>query len=118
MNDTDLDDRANGLLDWQWRAYPNGHRDRRNLVIHALTVPLFCAGNLAVLLTPAIGILGLFGALAMVIAVALQGRGHRRERVAPLPFRGPLDVVVRLFVEQWVTFPRFVLSGRFAAAWR
>jgi hypothetical protein len=54
----------------------------------------------------------------MVGAVALQGRGHRLEGVAPIPFRGPIDVVSRIFVEQWVTFPRYVLSGGLARAWR
>jgi hypothetical protein len=50
--------------------------------------------------------------------MAVQGRGHRLEKNAPVPFRGPLDVLARIFVEQWVTFPRFVLSGGFARAWR
>jgi hypothetical protein len=54
----------------------------------------------------------------MALAVALQGRGHAVERTSPAPFRGPLDVVARLFAEQWITFPRFVLSGGFARAWR
>lgn len=30
----------------------------------------------------------------------------------------PLDVVVRIFTEQWVKFPRFVASGGFARAWK
>ena len=38
--------------------------------------------------------------------------------MAPIPFRGPIDVGSRIFVEQWVTFPRFVLSGGLAQAWR
>ena len=50
-------------------------------------------------------------------AVAAQGRGHGREAVRPVPFRGAADVAVRIVVEQWVTFPRFVLSGGFARAW-
>ena len=47
-----------------------------------------------------------------------QGRTHRLERTAPSPFRGPGDVVARIFAEQWFTFPRFVASGGFARAWR
>lgn len=54
----------------------------------------------------------------MAAAVAAQGRGHAREATRPVPFRGAADVAVRIVVEQWVTFPRFVLSGGFAAAWR
>jgi hypothetical protein len=38
--------------------------------------------------------------------------------VKPVPFRGPLDVLVRIFAEQFVTFPRFVLTGGLARAWR
>lgn len=35
-----------------------------------------------------------------------------------MPFRSPFDVLARLVVEPWVTFPRFVLSGGFVRAWR
>lgn len=49
---------------------------------------------------------------------AMQGRGHRLESTAPVPFAGPFDVISRIFVEQLVTFPRFVLSGEFVRAWR
>ena len=48
--------------------------------------------------------------------MAMQGRGHRRER--PAPFAGALDMILRIFAEQLITFPRFVLSGEFARAWR
>jgi len=41
----------------------------------------------------------------------LEGRGHARESERPTPFDGPLDFASRFFVEQWITFPRFVLSG-------
>jgi hypothetical protein len=106
-------------LAWQWALYPDGHTDRANLVLHALMVPLFLAGTLALLASPVLGArLAACGAASMVVAVAAQGRGHKREKVAPVPFRGPLDVVARLFLEQWVTFPRFVLTGAFARAWR
>lgn len=118
MSEVD-DARPGGLLAWQLARYPDNHTDRTSLVIHAVTVPLFWFGTLALLgpaaghWTPAVG-----GLVACIVAVALQGRGHRRERVPPIPFRGPLDVVVRIVVEQWITFPRFVLGGGFSQAWR
>jgi hypothetical protein len=62
--------------------------------------------------------LGLAGLLTMGLAMAVQGRGHGMEAVAPVPFTGPLDFVTRIMAEQWVTFPRFVLSGGFGRAWR
>ena len=38
-------------------------------------------------------------------------RNRRRERETPVPFDGAVDFVSRFVAEQWVTFPRFVLSG-------
>jgi hypothetical protein len=50
--------------------------------------------------------------------LAVQGRGHAAEAARSVAFRGPGDFAARFFVEQWVTFQRFVLSGGFAQAWR
>ncbi len=108
------------LLRWQWEGYPRYHQSRANLLIHIVAVPLFLLGTIAlvaavlqlslVLLAVAIG--------CIVVAVALEGRGHRLEPVSPEPFSGPLNFVSRLFFEQWVTFPRFFLSGGWGAALR
>jgi hypothetical protein len=111
--------REGGLLAWQFQNYPSGHRDRRNLAVHAATVPLFVAGTIALALAPFTSLWLLALALpAVALPLALQGRGHRLEGVQPVPFRGPGDLAARLFVEQWVTFPRYVLGGGFARAWR
>jgi hypothetical protein len=107
------------LLSWQWEAYPVGHRDRRNLVLHLATAPVFIAGVAAVLGGIAVGWwLSLAGLGAMVFALAVQGRGHGRETSPPIPFTGPGDLITRFFAEQLVSFPRFVLSGGWARAWR
>jgi phage terminase small subunit len=102
-----------GLLRWQWSDYAAKHRSRTNLLIHIVAVPLF---QLATLLL-------VYGALCrtawpagagvvgLVASLALQGRGHRLEAEAPTPFAGAADAVRRIVAEQWVTFPRFVLSG-------
>jgi phage terminase small subunit len=101
------------LLQWQWSDYPAKHRDRTNLWLHIVAVPLFDVATLAVLVGIAVGagraaVLALAG---MVASLVLEGRGHRREPETPTPFAGPIDFVSRFFVEQWITFPRFVLSG-------
>jgi uncharacterized membrane protein YGL010W len=70
--------REGGLLAWQWSIYREGHQDRRNLLVHVLTVPVFMLGTCAVVSAPFVGVLA----------------------------------------EQWITFPRFVLSGELARAWR
>lgn len=111
--------RDGGLLAWQLRNYPKGHRNRRNLALHAATVPLFVAGTFAAVLAPFTSIwLLVFAVPAVALPLVAQGRGHRLEADPPSPFRGPGDFAARLFLEQWVTFPRYVLSGGFARAWR
>ena len=108
------------LLQWQWEGYAKYHQSRTNLLIHIVAVPLFLIGTIAfvaslfqlslMLLAVAVG--------GMVVAVALQGRGHRLEALPPEPFSGPLNFVSRLVFEQWVTFPRFLISGGWGAALR
>lgn len=113
------DERKGSLLAWQWSLYPAGHRHRRNLLVHALTVPVFQLGTVALVAAPFVG--GWFAALgsgAMAGAMALQGRTHRLEATRPVHFRGPGDVLARILAEQWLTFPRYVASGEFRRAWR
>ena len=121
-------DREGGLLAWQLRNYPAAHHDRTNLVLHAVTAPVFWSGTIALFAAAPVGLsrlgtagtalaLAIAGVLAMAAAVAIQGRGHARETGRPAPFRGPADVIVRIFLEQWITFPRFVASGGFSRAW-
>jgi uncharacterized membrane protein YGL010W len=103
------------FLAWQWSDYPAKHRSRVNLVIHIVAVPLFMLGCLTV----AAGIVRFApsqivgGLVAMVVSVVLEGIGHRLEAERPAPFAGFGDFVKRFFLEQWVTFPRFVFSGRY-----
>lgn len=116
------------LLALQWKGYPRVHAARGNLLIHILTVPIFIGGTLAVVIGAASAIGGMpwttslataaGGLVAMALAVAAQGAGHAREAERPEPFRGPGDVIARLLLEQWITFPRFVLTGGFARALR
>jgi phage terminase small subunit len=102
------------LLAWQWGDYAAKHRDRGNLLLHIVVVPVFQLGTLALIYGASAGRVGVavLGVVAMVASIVAQGRGHRRERETPTPFSGTDDVVTRLLVEQWVTFPRFVLSGQ------
>ncbi|MFL6692261.1 MAG: terminase, partial [Ramlibacter sp.] len=76
-------------------------------------VPLFLAGNIVLVAALLRGswLAALLSIAAMAVSVALQGRGHRKEAVPPEPFTSPGNAVLRIFLEQWVTFPRFVVSG-------
>jgi hypothetical protein len=102
-----------GLLAWQWSDYAAKHRSHANLLLHIVAVPLFQVGGVLLVyaaLTAAAGLAAIAG-IGMGLALVLQGRGHRTEHEPPAPFAGPVDFVARFVVEQWVTFPRFVVSG-------
>jgi hypothetical protein len=108
------------LVSWQWQAYPDNHTTRTNLAIHIVTNPLFILGVATLIAGPLIGPwwLSLCGLGGMLIGLVGQGRGHKLEAAAPIAFTGPDDFVSRFFVEQFVNFPRFVLSGGWLHAWK
>lgn len=108
------------LLEWQWEGYPKYHASRANLLLHIVVVPMFLAGNVGVIVALLDGSWGLATAsiVAMVVSVALQGRGHRIEAVPSVPFTGPANAVSRILLEQWVNFPRFVATGGWLRALR
>ena len=112
--------RVGELLAWQWAGYPRFHASRANLLVHMGAVPLFLAGNVICVagLLKLAPMLMVIGGIAMGVGLALQGKGHKLERVPPEPFTGPANAIARLLLEQWVTFPRFVLSGGWRRALR
>ncbi|HHO8493768.1 Mpo1-like protein [Klebsiella pneumoniae] len=100
----------------QWNGYRHTHLSRANVLIHLFTAPVFVLGTCAILFAvlTASPLWAVGGLLAAGAAMALQGFGHRLEVNAPAPFTGPGNAVLRILLEQWVTFPRYLLSG----AWR
>ena len=105
--------REGGLMAWQWRNYDANHRDRGNLLLHFVAVPAFIGATLALVscLIHNFWFGAGFSFLVMVAAFAIQAVGHKRESEAPVPFDGAGDFLGRVFVEQFITFPRFILSG-------
>ncbi|AXF85441.1 hypothetical protein DTO96_101172 [Ephemeroptericola cinctiostellae] len=108
------------LLRWQWSGYPRYHHSRANLLIHIVVVPLFLAGNVALVVAviERSATLAIFSVVAMVVSVAFQARGHGKEEVPPEPFTSRTNALSRILLEQWVTFPRFVISGGWFRALR
>jgi hypothetical protein len=109
-----------GLLAWQWEGYPRYHRSRANLLLHIVLVPVFLVGNI-LLIVGAIRLswsAALAGLLSMAVSMMFQGRGHRGESEPAVPFSSPANALARIFLEQWITFPRFVLSGGWRRALR
>ena len=102
-----------GLLAWQWEGYAQYHKARGNLLLHIWLVPLFLAGNVWL-------VEGAFrldwmeaalGAGCMIFSIVIQGQAHKNEAVPPVPFSSPGNAIARIFLEQWITFPRFLMSG-------
>jgi hypothetical protein len=112
--------RAPSLRRAQWERYARYHQSRSNLLLHILFVPLFLAGNVTFLiaLVERRWLVALGGLMLAVFSLMAQGRGHRQEPLAPEPFTGPRNAMARILLEQWVTFPRFVLSGAWARGLR
>jgi hypothetical protein len=54
----------------------------------------------------------------MGVAFGAQGFGHGREKNPAIPFDGASDALSRIFVEQLITFWRYVLSGEWWGALR
>jgi hypothetical protein len=99
--------------------YAYFHGNRLNLAVHALMVPVFVVSALAMVGDLIAG--RWLGAMALaggpVLSLALQRIGHRREVHPPIPFEGPGDFLKRIFAEQFLRFPLFVLSGEWRRAW-
>ena len=76
-------------------------------------MPAFLAGNVGVVVAVFLRswVLGVASLAVMAVSMAVQGRSHRHEVNPPEPFRGPANAISRIFLEQWITFPRFVISG-------
>lgn len=108
------------LLRWQWQGYPRYHQSRFNLLLHIVVVPLFLLGNLTLVWAAlqSSWLMAVLAFAAMVVSVAAQGRGHAKEPVPPEPFTSKFNAVSRILCEQWVTFPRFVISGGWSNALR
>jgi hypothetical protein len=111
---------TSSLVRTQWEGYARYHQSRPNLLLHIVFVPLFLAGNVIfiVALIERRWLLAIGAALLTGFALAMQGRGHRGESVPPEPFTSPGNALSRIFLEQWVTFPRFALSGALMRALR
>ena len=104
----------------QLNDYPRVHTTRTNLLIHIVAVPVFDLALVGAVASLAMrSWVGAAGGVAIAAAAfAAEGRGHGIEPEAPAPFTGPVSVAKRIFAEQFITFPRFVLSGGWARALR
>ena len=107
------------LLDQQWSDYPERHRHKSNLVIHIVAVPVSWFGAFWVLgglLLMLLGVPGAFGQLLtgivfIALALGAQHYGNSLEARRAPPPADPKEFARHAVAEQFVTFPRFVLTG-------
>lgn len=104
---------VNKVLQRQWVGYSIAHQNRTNLYVHLIAVPLFMVGTVAalyglVMRSPLVLIVATLGCM---VSLFLQGRSHKRELIQPEPFTSASNFIYRIFAEQWMTFPRFVVTG-------
>ena len=97
--------------------YSQRHRNQLNLLVHIAVVPLFVIGLVGGVVALAIGQFAFFGVgvSLVVYSLLMQRWGHAQEVISPEPFQGLIDFLGRILTEQFVTFPRFVLTGRWRA---
>lgn len=106
------------LLHWQREGYAEYHRSKANLLLHIVGVPLFLVGNLG-LVGALVGLAWKEAAMSlafMAIGFGIQGKGHAGEESPSVPFSGPGNAVARILLEQWISFPLFVLGGGWSKA--
>lgn len=107
------------LVEKQWSNYADRHRNRRNLLIHAAAVPVMWLGAFQLVGGVFLVLLGVPGAPGMLAWAAVfigaslfaQAQGHSGEAIEPEKFADAGDFARRLVAEQFINFPRFVLSG-------
>ena len=97
-----------------WTSYRRVHSDYRNLLIHVVAVPLFVGSFVSLIFYMIRGayVAATIAFLLAGVAMVAQGRGHRLEEHAPVPFSGPGNFFRRWFTEQFLIFPWFFMSGR------
>jgi hypothetical protein len=100
--------------------YAHFHKNKTNLLLHIIVVPLFALGVVYAVWAAFEGrwLAASFSLLLPLASIAVQGAGHKKEPNPPLPFDGPSDFVQRIFSEQFYRFPKFVLSGEWLRALR
>lgn len=107
------------LIESQWSDYSTRHRKRNHLLIQIVAVPLFWLASIQVLGALLLMLMGvphgfrmlLWAAVLIGLSLGAQAVGRSLEYGAAQPAVSPIEFARRTLVEQFVTFPRFLLTG-------
>jgi hypothetical protein len=111
--------KAQQIIDAQWQGYAERHRKPGHLLLKVLAVALFWVASFEVLGAVLLMLMGvplafrmLFWAAVLIgVSLGIQAAGRSLEGVGvPAPGNAG-DFVKSTLIEQFVTFPRFVVTG-------
>ena len=108
------------LVAWVWRNTDATHRNPWNLLIHLICAPLFVLAHLLIVLAMLSGSLSalFMGLVSIASSMVSQQFGHLLEEQQQPAYSGARDVFVRIYCEQFYTFWRFLLSGKWVRHYR
>src|SRR2546428_10503922 len=100
------------LLEWQWSDYSAKHRDRINLLLHIVAVPLFQIATIVMVgaVVTGSGSAAGLGGLGIGGAGVVQGGGDRRGGAGAAALSRPPALRSPLVAGAWITFSPFVFS--------
>jgi len=112
------------VVDQQWNTYAERHRNKTHLMIKVVAVPFVwiaviqAFGALLLMLMPNVSGLGtlLWALLMAALSLFLQSRGASMESAKSPPFVLTKGYAQWLAADQFVNFPRFVLTGEWLNA--
>jgi hypothetical protein len=108
------------IIKWQWNGYNKYHQTPINLWIHIFSVPVFIVATFSLISSLiSVNIFALiYSIILMFASIGVQGFGHNKEASPAEPFTDVKNVLLRIFLEQLYTFPKFVISGKWYSALR
>lgn len=101
-------------------TYQEVHKNKTNLILHLIAVPLFILGHAGLfILLYTHNLAAILISICLIItSLILQAKGHKLEHKSPEAFTSPGNFVKRIYKEQFITFPMFIFSSGFKESWR
>lgn len=93
--------------------YAEFHKNKINLLIHVIAVPVFAVSLIAAVWTLLQGsiVVAILLLLGPALSLAVQGYGHKLEAEPPRAFASPGNFIGRIMAEQFFGFWAFLISG-------
>ncbi len=95
--------------------YILNHWSKKNLIIHIFAVPIFIISNISILywIFQLNIIVILLSFWLIWFSLLLQWKWHKLETNKPKKFSSKWDFIKRIYIEQFITFPLFLISWNY-----